>query len=112
MLRGNQSGVRPNDCSIHQLLASTHDVLTAFDVIPSLVVLAAFLDLSKAFSGVWHKRLLYKFKCNEINCQLLSHLGESLFKQTDSKELLCKSSNCKSVRGEGRGGGGIPQELV
>ena len=106
MLRGNQSGFRPNDCSIHQLLASTHDVLTAFDVIPSLVVLTAFQDLSKLFNGVWHKRLLYKFKCNEINCQLLSLLGESLFKQIDSKGLSSKSSNCKNVRA------GIPQGLV
>ena len=106
MSGGNQSGFRPNDCSIHQRLASTHDVLTAFDVIPSLVVLAAFQDLSKVFNGVWHKRLLYEFKYNEINCQLLSLLGEPLFKQTDSKELSSKSSNCKNVRA------GIPQGLV
>ena len=106
MSRGNQSGFWPNDCSIHQLLASTHDVSTAFDVIPSLVVLAAFLDLSNVFNGVWHKQLLYKFKCNEMNCQLLSLLGESLFKQIDDKDLFSKSSNCKNVRAS------IPQGLV
>ena len=106
LLRDNQSGFRPNDSSIHQLIAITHDIFTAFDVIPSLVVRAAFLDLSKVFNKVLHKRLFYKFKCNGISCQLLSHLEESLFKQIDSKELFGKSSNCKNVRA------GIPQGLV
>ena len=86
LLRDSQSGFRPNDSSIHQLIAITHDIFTAFDVIPSLVVLASILDLSKLFNKVLHKILFYKFKCNRISCQLLTHLEESLFNQMSCSE--------------------------
>ena len=67
LLNSNQSGFRPNDSSIHQLIAITHDIFTAFDANPSLIVRDAFLDLSKTLHGVGHKGLLHKLKCNGIN---------------------------------------------
>ena len=52
LLNSNQSGFRPNDSSIHQLIVMTHDIFTAFNSNPSLEVRDAFLDLSKAFGRV------------------------------------------------------------
>ena len=43
-LDSEQSGFRPNDSRIHQLLAIAHDIFTAFDANPSLVARGAFLD--------------------------------------------------------------------
>ena len=54
-----QSGFRPDDSCIHQLIAITHNIFSAFDANPSLEVLGVFLDLSKAFHSVWHDGLIY-----------------------------------------------------
>ena len=77
LLNSKQSRFPPNDSSLHHLIAITHDIFTAFDANPSLVVRCAFLVLPKAFDRVWHKGLLYKLKGNAINGPLLSLL-ESL----------------------------------
>ena len=45
-LDSEQSGFRPNDSSIHQLIAIAHDIFTAFDANPSLVARGAFLNKS------------------------------------------------------------------
>ena len=45
-LDSEQSGFRPNDSSIHQLIAIAHDIFTAFDAKPSLVARGAFLNKS------------------------------------------------------------------
>ena len=60
----NQSGFRPNDSCIHQLVAITHNIFSAFDVNLSLEVHGFFFDLSKGFDRVWHDGDLYKFKSN------------------------------------------------
>ena len=78
LLNSNQSWFRPNDSSIHQLIAITHDIFTVFDANPSSVVRGAFLDLSEAFGRVWHKGLLYKLKCNGVNGPILSLLESFL----------------------------------
>ena len=58
----NQSGFRPGDSCIHQLISITHDIHKSFDINPSQEVRGLFLDISKAFDRVWHKGLLYKMK--------------------------------------------------
>ena len=52
LLTSNQSGFRPDDSCVHQLLSITHEIYKAFDVNPSLDVREVFLDLSKAFDIV------------------------------------------------------------
>ena len=37
ILNSNQSGFRPNNSSMHQLIGITHDIFTASDANPSLV---------------------------------------------------------------------------
>ena len=58
LLNSCQSGFRPNDSCINQLISITHNIYRAFDANPSLEVRGVFLDLSKAFDKVWHEGLL------------------------------------------------------
>ena len=47
LLNSCQSGFRPNDSCINQLISITHNIYRAFDANPSLEVRGVFLDLSK-----------------------------------------------------------------
>ena len=59
----NQSGFRPGDSDIHQLIAVSHNIFTTFDANPSLDVCSDFRDFSKPLIefGI---RLLRKLKNN------------------------------------------------
>ena len=52
-----QSGFKPSDSCINQLLAITQETYKSFDA--CLEVRAVFLDISKAFDKVWYQSLLY-----------------------------------------------------
>ena len=67
MLSVHQSGFRPGNSCVHQLILIVHDIYNAFNTNPSLEVRGVFLDISKAFDRAWHKGLLYKLKCMGIN---------------------------------------------
>ena len=54
LLNSCQSGFKPNDSCINQLISITHNIYRAFDANPSLELRGVFLDLSKAFDKVWH----------------------------------------------------------
>ena len=58
LLNSNQSGFRPGDSCVNQLISITHEICKAFGANPSLEVRGVFLDLSKAFDKVWHDGLL------------------------------------------------------
>ena len=76
LLNPNQSGFRPSDSCINQLLAITHEIFEAFDCNPPLEVRSVFLDISKAFGKVWHEGLIYKIKSMGISrelCKLLEN---------------------------------------
>ena len=55
LLNSSQSGFRPSDSCINQLLAITREIFEIFDCNPPLEVRSGFLDMSKAFDKVWHK---------------------------------------------------------
>ena len=74
----NQSGFRPSDSCINQLVAITHEIFEAFDCNPSLEVRSVFLDISKAFDKVWHDGLLYKLKSMGISGELYKLLENYL----------------------------------
>ena len=64
LLSPNQSGFRPGDSCINQLLSINHEILSAFDI--GLEVCGIFLDISKAFDKVWHDELIFKLRQNGI----------------------------------------------
>ena len=78
LLNPNQSGFRPSDSCINQLIAITHEIFEAFDCNPSLEVRSVFLDISKAFDKVWHEGLIYKIKSMGISGELLNLLENYL----------------------------------
>ena len=71
LLNPNQSCVMPGDSCLHQICSVIHEIYTFFDTNSSLEVIGAFLDLSKAFEGVWHEELVYKIKCIGVKVDLL-----------------------------------------
>ena len=72
LLTPHQSGFRPNDSCIYQLLSIIHSIYADFDHNPSLEVRGNFLDISKAFDKVWHEGLLYKLESIGISGNLLN----------------------------------------
>ena len=76
LISPRQSGFRPGDSCINQLLSITHDIFTSFD--NGLEVRGVFLDISKAFDKVWRDGLIYKLKQNGIKDKLLCLLIDSL----------------------------------
>ena len=78
LLNPNQSGFRPSDSCINQLLAITHEIFEAFDCNPALEVRSVFLDISKAFDKPWHEDLLFKLRSMSISGELYNLLGNYL----------------------------------
>ena len=72
----NQSGFRPGDSCVNQLLSITHEIYQSFD--DNLEVRAIFLDISKAFVKVWHKGLIFKLKQNGIPDKILNIITDFL----------------------------------
>ena len=52
LLNLNQSGFRPSDSRINQLLAITHEIFQAFDFYPFFKERSVFVDISEAFDKV------------------------------------------------------------
>ena len=71
-LTPSQSGFRPGDSTINQLLAITHKIYCPFESVPSLETRSIFLDFSKAFDRVWLDGLLYKLESSGISSNLLA----------------------------------------
>ena len=95
LLNPNQSGFRPSDSCINQLLAITHQIFEAFDCNPPLEIRSVFLDISKAFDKVWHEGLLYNLKSWESLENFTNFLKATC--QVDSKELFLM---VKHLRGD------------
>ena len=54
----NQSGFKPGDSCVNQLLSITHEIYQSLD--NGLEVIGVFLDILKAFDKVWHEGLTLK----------------------------------------------------
>ena len=106
LLNSFQSGFRPNDSCINQLISITHNIYRAFEANPSLEVRGVFLDLSKAFDKVWHEGLLCKLKNNEINGNALQLIESFLHNRRQRVVLNGQSSSWLSITA------GVPQGLV
>ena len=76
LISENQSGYKPDDSCINQLLAITHEIFSSFD--DNYEVRGVFLDISKALDKVWHEEIIHNLKRNGISGNLLSLLTDFL----------------------------------
>ena len=85
LISSNQSGFKPVDSCINQLLSITHEIYESFDV--GLEVRSVFLDISKAFDKVWRDGIIYKLIQNGISGNLLNLL-EDFLKERKQRVIL------------------------
>ena len=76
LISPNQSGFRPGDSCVNQLLPITHEIYKSFD--EGFEVRGVFLDISKAFDKVWYDGLLLKLNQNGISGNLFKFLRDFL----------------------------------
>ena len=106
LLNPNQSGFRPSDSTINQLISITHTIFTAFDCNPPLDVRSVYLDISKAFDRVWHDGLIYKLKRCGVSGQLLSLIQNFLKNRKQRTVLNGQASNWGDILA------GVPQGSI
>ena len=87
LLNPNQSGFRPGDSTVNQLISITHTIFKAFDCNPPLDVRSVYLDISKAFDRVWHHGLIYKLKRCSVSGNLLALINNFLKEPLSPRRL-------------------------
>ena len=60
LITKHQSGFRPGDCTINQLLSITTTIFESFEEYDE--TRAIFMDISKAFDKVWHDGFVLKLQ--------------------------------------------------
>ena len=104
LLSKNQSGFRPGDSTIYQLISITSTIYESFETYDE--TRAVFLDISKAFDKVWHEGLVFKLKSNGISGNLLKFLRNYLQNRHQRVVLNGKESEWRSLNA------GVPQGSV
>ena len=104
LISKHQSGFRPGDSTINQLLAITDEIFKSFE--SHSETRAAFLDISKAFDKVWHEGLLFKLKRSGISGRLLLLIGDFLSDRKQRVVLNGKESEWLPLHA------GVPQGSV
>ena len=104
LISPNQSGFKPGDSCINQLLAITHEIYKSFD--DGFEVRGVFLDISKAFDKVWYEGLIFKLKQNGISGNLLNFVCDFLRNRKQRVLLNGQVSDWSDVRA------GVPQGSI
>ena len=106
LLTTNQSGFRPGDSTINQLLYLVNEIHQAFEKPKSLEVRAVFLDIPKAFDKVWHDGFIFKLKQNGVSGSLLMFFQNYLYNRKQCVVLNGSYSGFSAVES------GVPQGSV
>ena len=104
LISEKQSGFRPGNSCINQLLAITHEIFSSFD--DNYEVRGVFLDISKAFDKVWHEGIIHKLKPNGISENLLSLLTDFLRNRKQRVILNGQSSSWANINA------GVPEGSI
>ena len=106
LLNPNQSGFRPGDSTLNQLLTIVNSIFTAFDCNPTVDVQSVFLDISKAFDRVWHLGLIYKLGRCGVSGKLLTLIESFLNDRKQRTVLNGRTSKWGSISS------GVPQGSI
>ena len=90
-----QSGFRPGDSTINQLIYIIHQIYLAFE--SGKEVRVVFLDISKAFDKVWHAGLLKKLEALGERDPLLSWIESYLFNRKQRVVVEGQSSEWANI---------------
>ena len=104
ILTPSQSGFRPNDSTVNQLLSISSDFYRAIDQGKEIRVV--FFDISKAFDKVWHKGLLHKLSNLGIRGNLLKWFHSYLHNRKQCVVINGTKSYLKNVQA------GVPQGSI
>ena len=104
LISPNQSGFRPGESCVNQLLAITHKIYKSFD--EGFEVRGVSLDISKAFDKVWHEGLLLKLNQNCVTGNLLKLLRDFLSYRKQRVVLNSQHSSWDNANA------GVPQGSV
>ena len=104
LISPKQSGFKPGDSCINQLISITHEIYEALDA--GLEVRSVFLDISKAFDKVWHEGVLFKLSQNGISGNLLKLLTDFLKNRKQRVTLNGQTSFWTEVNA------GVPQGSI
>ena len=85
LISHNQSGCKPGDSCINQLLSITHEIYKSFD--EGYETRDVSLVIPKAFDEVWYEGLLHKLKENGISGKLLNTVKDFLCQRKQSVVL-------------------------
>ena len=96
LISANQSGFKPGDSCINQLLSITHNIYKSFD--DGYEVRDVFLDISKAFDKVCHNGLIFKIQKNGTLGNLLKVLKHFLTNRKQRIVLNGQSSSWTNVK--------------
>ena len=104
LLSNYQSGFRPGDSAIYQLISITSTIYETFEKYDK--TRALFLDISKAFDKVWPDGLIFRLKCNGISGSLLDFFQNYLQNRYQRVVLNGTVSDWRSINA------GVPQGSV
>ena len=104
LLAPNQSGFKPGDSCINQLLSITHEIYSSCD--DGFEIRSVFLDISKVFDKVWHEGIVFKLQQNGISDELLNILPDFLRNRKQRVTLNVQSSSWTNVNA------GVPQGSI
>ena len=106
LLNPNQSGFRPFDSCVNQLLSINHDIFSNFDCDQPKDIHAVFLDISKAFDKIWLSGFIFKVKSSGISGDFLKLSKNFLSKRFQRVVLNGQRSEWKTINA------GVPQGSI
>ena len=104
LISSSQSGFKPGDSCINQLLSITHEIYSSFD--EGLEVRSIFLNITKTFDEVWHDGIIFTLTQNGIPGNLLNLLCDLLNERKQQVILTGQFSTWKNVSA------GVPQGSI